>query len=111
MANGDNVSLSQQEVRNLFILGKRSSKYKPAALKPNHPIRTLFNSRILGLTEARIQSFWAQQRFSGRKLAIPKEFTSLEALLEHLANTPGAVSYLPQDTPLPEGVRVIHSSS
>jgi hypothetical protein len=80
---------------------------KPIAMAPRSKSRYTFNTRVVGLTESRIQSYWAQMRFSGRKKA-PREFDSLESLLVHLQNNKETVAYLPSDTKLPDGLIIVY---
>ena len=69
----------------------------------------IFNAKIITLPESRIQSYWAQMRFSGR-MTPPKEFDTLEAMLAYISNNKGAVGYIPAETELPEHLTVIYES-
>lgn len=106
-----NFALTKAEVRNLFMRSTTSSSDAliPVAMSPGNRSRAIFNSKIIALTESRIQSYWAQMRFSGRQIP-PIEFNSLDALLEHLTNTEGAIGYVPAGTALPENVKVVYRS-
>ena len=107
VANTQNTSitLSRQEIRNLFM-GGVSNDLKAIALPPENHTRVLFNTKVLGLTESRIQSYWAQMRFSGRKkppLELPDEMQVINYLTENL----GTVGYLPADTDIPAGLVIL----
>lgn len=67
VANTDDsdLQLTRLEVRNLFMGG--DSSLNAIALTPDNMTRVLFNTKVIGLTESRIQAYWAQMRFSGRK--------------------------------------------
>ncbi|GAC21788.1 hypothetical protein GARC_4851 [Paraglaciecola arctica BSs20135] len=56
------------------------------ALPPESQTRVLFNTKMVGLTESRIQSCWAQMRFSGRKKP-PTELTN-ETLVNSVFTKP-----------------------
>lgn len=92
----------------LFTVGIQAGEIA-AVLAPNSEARFVFNTKIVGLTESRIQSYWAQMRFSGRKKA-PLEFDSVESLLIYVQNNKDTITYLPADTAIPEGLTIIYKS-
>ena len=102
---------SKADVRTLFMNNSSTQKpvLQPVALSPGHRVRSIFNAKVLALPESRIQSYWAQMRFSGR-MTPPKEFGTLEAMLAYIANNKGAVGYVPAETELPEHLTVIYKS-
>ncbi|MBT3137187.1 hypothetical protein KL866_19230 [Alteromonas sp. ALT199] len=104
-------SLTKGEVRNLFMSSGTSKKYvfDPVALSPGNRARAIFNAKIIALPESRIQSYWAQMRFSGR-MTPPKEFDNLDALLNYISSTDGAIGYVPADTELPNNVAIVYRS-
>ncbi len=102
------ILLNRQEVRNLFMGGAQHYGLNAIALPPENQTRILFNTKVIGLTESRIQSYWAQMRFTGRKKA-PKELNSERVMLEFLKNNEGAVGYLPESVPLPEELTIIYT--
>ena len=104
-------SLTKGEVRNLFMSSGTSKNYvfDPVALSPGIRIRAVFNAKIIALPESRIQSYWAQMRFSGRQTP-PVEFNSLEALITYVSHNDGAIGYVPADTELPENIRIVYRS-
>ncbi len=104
------LTLNRQEARSLFMGGARSYNLKVVALPPEHPTRVIFNTKVIGLTESRIQSYWAQMRFSGRKKP-PVKLADETKLLDYLQATPNAVGYVSADTSIPEGLKVIFRSS
>jgi hypothetical protein len=103
------VALQRHEVRNLYMASSPMSDMTPVALPPSNPTRVLFNTKVIGLTESRIQSFWAQMRFSGRGKA-PVELPDTQTMIEYLMGHTGAVGYLPSDQQIPEGLVVIYRS-
>jgi hypothetical protein len=108
VANTQDSSIkpTRQEIRNLFMGSVLSYDLKPIALPPGNQTRVLFNTKIVGLTEARIQSYWAQMRFSGRKKQ-PIELTSETLVIEYLQAHPGTVSYISPDTEVPDDLTII----
>ena len=111
VANTDDViKLTRQEVKALFMGGAVSYDLKAVALKPKHQSRMQFNASVLGLTESRVQSYWAQMRFSGKSKP-PQELESEQAVLDYLQNNQGAAAYLDESKAdkLPDGLKVIYS--
>ncbi|MDU0353507.1 hypothetical protein RS130_05810 [Paraglaciecola aquimarina] len=111
IANTQNadIQLTRQQVRNLFMGGVLSYDFVPIALPTDNQARVLFNTKVVGLTESRIQSYWAQMRFTGRKKP-PLELQNERLVIEYVMNNQGAVCYLPADVPLPEGLTVLYTS-
>jgi hypothetical protein len=103
------IQLNRQQVRNLFMGGALPYDLEAVALPPENQTRVLFNTRVVGLTESRIQSYWAQMRFTGRKKA-PKEVASEKAVLEYIKSHPGAVGYLPAGVSIPDELTVLYSA-
>tara|TARA_Y100000296_G_scaffold42880_1_gene49320 strand:- start:2536 stop:2967 length:432 start_codon:yes stop_codon:yes gene_type:complete len=104
-------SLTKAEIRNLYMKSGTTTTYvlEPVAISPGNRIRAIFNAKIIALPESRIQSYWAQMRFSGRHTP-PVEFDNLEAVINFVSNHEGAVGYVPADTVLPDNVNVVYQS-
>lgn len=100
------MELSRQEIRNLFMGSSLDYPLTAIALPPQNQTRVLFNTRVVGLTEARIQSYWAQMRFTGRKKP-PKELSNEKLVLAYLKNNEGFVGYLPSDTDIPNELTIL----
>jgi ABC-type phosphate transport system substrate-binding protein len=109
VANTDDsdMTLEKRQVRDIFMGNNSNINLQPIALAPNSDARFVFNTKIVGLTESRVQSYWAQMRFSGRKKP-PQEFASIQALLNFVKNNKGAVTYVPSQTDIPDGLTVIY---
>ena len=103
------LQLTRREVRSLFMGRGNNPALKVIFLSPENLTRILFNTKVIGLTEARIQGYWAQMRFSLRKRP-PREFEDEAAALRYVLENEGAVGYFSQDTPLPEGLVVLYRS-
>lgn len=108
VANVDgDIQLTKQQVRNLFLGGKLDENLRAVELPPANELRVLFNTKVIGLTEARLQSYWAQMRFSGRKKP-PQQFENHSSALQYVLKNEGAVLYLSANMPVPDGLRVIY---
>lgn len=110
---GDPVSLSRSQVRDLFMSGiTRVDEVEvalfPVGMPPGHMARSIFNASVVGLPESRIQSYWAQMKFSGR-LKPPLEVENVSQMIKLISSTKGAVGYVPEGTKLPTEVQIIHA--
>ena len=103
------LQLSQREVRSLFMGRASDAGLNVIFLAPDNLTRILFNTKVMGLAESRIQAYWAQMRFSGRKRP-PREFEDEAEALKYVLANEGAVGYFSQDTPLPEGLVILYRS-
>ncbi|WP_077286719.1 hypothetical protein [Cognaticolwellia aestuarii] len=100
------LKLSRQEVRNLFMGGASEYALTAIALPPENLTRVLFNTRVVGLTESRIQSYWAQMKFSGRRQQ-PKELQSEQSVLDYVKNNHNAVGYLSSAMEIPNELTIL----
>ena len=103
------LQLTRREVRSLFMGRGNNPALNAVFLSPDNLTRVLFNTKVMGLAESRIQAYWAQMRFSGRKRP-PREFENEAAALRYVLANEGAVGYFSQDTPLPDGLTVLYHS-
>lgn len=104
-----NLQLDKKQVRNLFMGGVVVAELEPISLPPSSPARIIFNTKIVGLTESRIQSYWAQMRFSGRNKP-PKQLSTPMEVVDYLVENEGTVAYLPADAEIPESLTVLYST-
>lgn len=105
--DNENIKVEKRQVRDIFMGNNSHFSLKPVALSPSSTARFTFNTKIVGLTESRIQSYWTQMRFSGRKRP-PQEFDSIEQLISHVQSTKNAVAYVPSETEIPNNLTVIY---
>lgn len=106
--------LSAQQVKQIYmgfhVNLPSAVSLKPASLPIGERSRIIFNTRILGLTESRIQSYWAQMRFSGRKKP-PQEVETNSELLALISNTPNIIAFVPSDITLTENIKVLYNTA
>ena len=98
--------LSKQQLRYIYMGGAISRQYSAVNFPVSSPLRVNFNTRVVGLTESRIQAYWAQMRFTGRNKP-PIEFDTPTEVVEYLLKEENAVAYLPSDLPIPEELTVL----
>jgi hypothetical protein len=109
VANTDqtDISVKKRQVRDIFMGDNSQYALQPIALSHNSDTRFVFNTKIVGLTESRIQSYWAQMRFSGRKKP-PLEFDSIESVMAYIIANKDTVAYLPAGTEVPDNLVIIY---
>tara|TARA_R110000851_G_scaffold333529_1_gene514794 strand:+ start:1870 stop:2343 length:474 start_codon:yes stop_codon:yes gene_type:complete len=98
--------LSKQQIRHIYMGGALSRQFKAVNLPPGNRLRTDFNTKVVGLTESRVQVYWAQMKFTGRSQP-PIELSSIQEVIEYLQQVENSVGYLPADIELPEKLTVI----
>ncbi|XQF92834.1 hypothetical protein ACOBV9_00215 [Pseudoalteromonas espejiana] len=78
-----NLALSNQQIRHIYMGGAMSRQFKAVNLPAGNPLRIDFNTKMVGLTESRIQAYWAQMKFTGRSKP-PIEFSSTKEIITYL---------------------------
>ncbi|WP_188149501.1 hypothetical protein [Teredinibacter waterburyi] len=101
------VELSMRDLRPIYMGGTLSRSIHAVNLPAGAPLRISFNTRILGLTEARVQSYWAQLKFTGRSKP-PLELDTFEEIINYVSTNENTVAYLPAGYPLPDSVAIIY---
>jgi ABC-type phosphate transport system substrate-binding protein len=97
------AELSRQEVARFFL--KRSGAWRtgliaaPVDLPPESPTRIAFSSAILGQSPKAVSTYWLQEIFARRAQPPPVRATAA-AVIAFVAANPGAIGYVPDDTPL-----------
>ncbi len=111
VANVDNkdIRLDKRAVRNLFMGNAIEVLLEPITLPPETLTRAVFNTKVIGLTESRIQSYWSQMRFSGRSKP-PKEMQDVEDLLAYISTHKGTVAFFPADVDIPDHLTVVYQT-
>lgn len=112
-AEADTLTLTKSQVKELYMSGSASfdnidGTLTAVTIPPGKRARLIFNARIIGLPESRIQSYWAQMQFSGRT-SRPIEVEDKTALLNYVQDNRGAVGYVIKGTPLPSNVDVVYT--
>jgi hypothetical protein len=99
------VIVSSEHARNLkkddlSLLYKRKKlfwgdgvKAQPVNLPASHPLRRVFSQAVLGHTPEELEKYWNDLYFHG--ISPPYVLASEEAVLRFVADTPGAIGYVP----------------
>ena len=105
----DDLKAEKRQIRDIFMGNDSQFLLKPVVLTAKSEARFVFNTKIVGLTESRIQSYWAQMRFSGRKKP-PQEFETIDSILAFLQENENTVAYVPADTEIPANLTIIYKT-
>lgn len=103
------TELRRAEVRDFFL--KRRSRWTPSLqaapvdLSPTMDVRGVFSKEVLELSTTAVTTYWMQEIFAGRTEP-PTVMSTVSAVLAFVVATPGAIAYIPADTPI-NGVRVV----
>lgn len=94
---GNTSSIGNKDIENLF-LGKTksfpdSSPASPVNQEDTSPIRTAFDTSILGKTGAQMKSYWAKLVFTGKAVPL-KELPSDADVIKAVASDPAAIGYV-----------------
>ncbi|MDP2562825.1 hypothetical protein [Psychrobium sp. 1_MG-2023] len=112
-AQSQDQQLSLQQVKKTYLGMKvtlSNGLSRQALTYPlNSSIRSLFNVTVIGLTESRIKTFWAQMRFTGRGSAA-KVIADEQALFQYLIKNPNTIGYVLEGTQLPQEIKVLYTS-
>ncbi|GGF71427.1 hypothetical protein [Alteromonas lipolytica] len=108
--SSDIEQLSKSQVKNIFMGTVSVDNIVPLGLPPGEVARSIFNVRVIGLTESRIRSYWAQMRFSGR-LKEPDNASGIDDLIINIRSASNTIGYVPENTPLPDDIKVVFRSS
>lgn len=101
-----NLVLNKQQIRHIYMGGALSNHFKPVHLPQGNPMRVDFNTKVVGLTESRMQAYWAQMKFTGRS-SPPIELSSVDEVIDYLKRVDNAVAYLPAEIKLPDNLTII----
>ncbi len=108
IVNVNNVGkLSKKQIKQIYLEGDINFPVKPINMAAGTKIRSVFNAKVIGLTESRIKAYWAQMQFTGRATP-PREFENVNQLLDFMLNNPGYIAYVPADTVLPESLTIVY---
>lgn len=100
------LTFSKQQIRHIYMGGAMSRQFKAINLPAGNLLRIDFNTKMVGLTESRIQAYWAQMKFTGRSKP-PVEFSTTKEVIEYLMAVENAVAYLPSGIKIPDELTVV----
>jgi ABC-type phosphate transport system substrate-binding protein len=104
-------TLSEKEVSDLFLkkagAWSDGSRAVPVDLGEGADARASFSRWIHRKNTAAVKSYWQNMIFSGRGVP-PPEKTNPAAVVTFVRAERGAIGYVPRDTPLGNGVKVLN---
>ena len=102
-------ALSRAEVRRLFLLRRRFWRdglaVAPVNLPAGSALREAFSQRVLGAATRDLAGYWNDLYFHGT--TPPPVLESEEAVALWVSRTSGAIGYVSDATPLPDGARAV----
>ncbi|NRA55395.1 MAG: hypothetical protein HRU23_14725 [Gammaproteobacteria bacterium] len=105
----ESPNFSLQQIKKIYLgMNASGMQNKHAVTLPHgNKTRQLFHIKVLGLSEARVRSFWAQMQFSGRGKA-PVVLATSKLTMDYLINNPYSIGYFAANTVLPPTLKVIY---
>ncbi|WP_048689829.1 hypothetical protein [Catenovulum maritimum] len=107
------LELTRQQIKHLYLGAKIADGetiVKPISLPSGDMTRTIFHTRIVGLSESRIQSYWAQMRFSGQRKP-PVELSDMQQIKLLVTEKKGYIAYLPSGSLNQTAYKVLYKVS
>lgn len=98
--------LHKKSIKHIYM-DSASFDLKPINLTQGHTLRTVFNSKVIGLTESRIGAYWTQMKFTG-KAKPPIEFKSETEIVQFLKSNPGFIAYISPQNEIPPFLSVLY---
>ncbi|KAA8983328.1 phosphate ABC transporter substrate-binding protein [Halospina sp. K52047b] len=83
-------NLSENDVRDLYL--NRSNAATPFEIAKGSDVRREFHDWITGRSNSQLQSFWAEQTFTGEGQP-PAEVSDSARMVDEVAATPNSVGY------------------
>ena len=109
VAHADTPALDADTLQKIY-LGKivevGGRPIVPVNLAKGNVLRTSFMEQVIAQDDEKFIAYWTVRRYIG-KGSPPREFVSVEELMEFLRNTPGAVGYLAEGAELKQGLKTI----
>jgi ABC-type phosphate transport system substrate-binding protein len=78
----------------------------PIDLSAMSPVRGAFSEAMLGMPTTAVRRYWEQRLMAGGGRP-PMVKTAVEDVIAAVAANDGAIGYVPEETPVPENVKVI----
>lgn len=100
------ATLHKKDIKHIYM-DSALFDLKPINLTQGHTLRTVFNAKVIGLTESRIGAYWAQMKFTGRANP-PIEFKSETEIFQFLKSNPGFIAYVSQQHDIPPFLKVLY---
>jgi ABC-type phosphate transport system substrate-binding protein len=93
----NDVSLNQEEIKNIFLAKKNrfpnDVPAKPVDQQDGRPIRKEFYSKLIGMDENDLKSYWSVLIFTGNA-SPPKVISDDEAVKTYIKSNPAGLGYI-----------------
>lgn len=101
--------VSKKQLKQIYMNNGINFSAKPINLSSGKA-RSIFNAKIIGLTNTRIKSYWAQMKFTGRANP-PLELENPDKVIKFLEENPDYIAYVPNNIDKPESLSIIYTIS
>lgn len=101
-------TLSKNEIRSIF-LGEKvkwSNNQKIIFVILKSDVHNAFLKEYVGNTASQYRNYWRKMVFTGKSKS-PKSFNNMDKLIRYIANTSGAIGYIPSQAYQEERVKTI----
>ena len=109
IANADTPALDADTLQKVY-LGKvvevAGRPIIPVNLAKGNVVRAAFMEQVLAQDDEKFIAYWTVRRYIG-KGSPPREFGTIQELLEFLRKTPGAVGYLDESAEIKQGLKTL----
>ena len=109
IANPDTPTLNEDTLQKVY-LGKivevDGKPVIPVNLARGNALRNDFMGQVLAQDDDKFIAYWTVRRYIG-KGSPPREFGSVEAQIEYIRRTPGAVGYVDAATEVKSGLKTL----
>ena len=113
IVNAENTTSPENaktEVKNIYMKKRTTwsngAPAEPFARPAGDPVQKAFLSKVLELSQAGLDEYWAAEK-SKTGEAAPREVGSERILLRQIGRKPGALAVVSADTDLPEDVKIL----
>ncbi len=89
-------ALTVSQIRDVFLQKRRNigdEKAIPVNVLGHEEVRSLFETKVLGMDRNRLNAYWVKQHFQG--VTPPLTQPSFESVKAFVENVDGAIGYLP----------------
>lgn len=93
----NNTTVSKADIENIYLAKTKAFSDGTLAIpldqEDGTPIRSAFESEIVGKTEAQMKSYWAKLVFTGKAAPI-KQMANDQEVMELVAKNPSTIGYV-----------------
>ncbi len=103
-------SLTKEEIISIYLEKRRIKGHKIVAVNfpPNHPLREVFEAKILKKRKKWLERYWLNAHYHGHRP--PKVFKSKKAVILFVKRFSNAICYLYKEDAKKQGLKILYES-